>query len=353
MLLKAAKKCDQNFTSACQSLAEFYDHDRNLHAQWIPQLPERYLSDCYQPLVLKNVGDTLTSLLSAQNFGTPVYGDAATGGSPFRVVAELTFAPDKSQLKANLSVMKMEERGNYTPFAPIPDHAGGPAYNYSTWGMQTQAVVFDLDAPQNYGLGSMNLNNCTWKDKGVQLPDIPTPTAFAPLTSFGFSQQVTHGIIDNISGSNPQGRVHYGNGKGALDFIRCDVTGPPGQNNDNNTHCWELGVRNVPLNLVSLQDLKADKWMAGPDPQVPAALTNFDRGTAITAAQTGQFKPLSQSLSPAQKNIVNAIALRRSEATAKFKARVYKLPNSQANLIQTHEKRLPSKPNPESIPQKN
>lgn len=346
LLLKAAQKCDQNFTSQCKSLAEFYERNRNLNAQWLAVLPERYLSDCYQSMTLTGGPSGSLSQLKDKlmapnnNFGTQVYGDSETGGTPSRVAAELTFKPDQSQLKAYLSVMKMEWHGNYRPRLPIAPQYNKPNH-FSTWGLQAQATVFDLESPARYipSLSNENLKHCTWRGTGVQSNNIQTPNAFQPLHRFGFSQRYTHGYIDGLSGKDPRGQVHYGNGSGVLDYIKCEVDR---KGKDNNMTCQDLGVRNVALLLDSKQDLAANRWVRpSTPPQVPTALTNFDRGQTITAVNMTQFQPLTATLTATQKSAVNTANTQRSKAMSKFKTKSYKLPSSQLNLIQMRLKAAP------------
>ena len=330
-LLKAAQRCNDQFTPACRSLAEFYDRNRNLAAQRYAAMPDRYLSDCYQPMVLKDVTQTLKNELIRRDFGTPVLGDTETGGAPSRVVAELTFRPDKTQLKAALSVMKMEWNRPHVNGAPIQP-ADKDTKHYSTWALQAQATVFDLENPQRYGFGSENLRHCTWKDAGVDAPLMPVPPAMPQLYQFGFGQKSANGYVDGRSGAHPRGQVHFGNGRGALEFITCEVdrTGK-----DNNLQCTDLGVRNVSLRLTSLQDMDADRWQRPAiAPAPPTALASFERGQAVSAADSGQFKPYSALLAPAQKTLVQKAETRRTQTLAKLKTGTFKLPQAQINLIQ-------------------
>ncbi|GEM_PF-2359807 len=348
MLLAAAQKCDQNFTTKCQQLGDFYSRYRNLNAQWISVLPERYLSDCYQSLTLTggpsgSLGKLKDELMKPNsNFGTQVYGDAETAGVPSRLVAELTFRPDQTQLKGYLSVMKMEwNGGNYAPFMPIMPQDNKPKH-FSTWGIQTQATVFDLNNPAPYlpSLGSENLKHCSYKGSGVNLNTIKTPQAFQPLHRYGFSQQYTHGYIDGISGHDPRGQIHYGNGLGALDFIKCEVDK---KGKDNSRTCQDLGVRNFMLTLESKQDLQANNWIQpSVAPQVPSAIYAFNQGQNISSAQFVQFQPLVSNMSAVQKNTLLKNNAQRNQRLSKFKTKSYRLPSTQLNLIQQRLKGVPA-----------
>jgi hypothetical protein len=350
LLLKSAQKCDQNFTTQCQQLGEFYDRDRNIAAQWLAVLPERYLSDCYQSIIM--TGDQVPGLGTIRdkfrmgnenmppNFGTPVVGDSETAGNKMRVVAELTFRPDKRQLKANMSVARIEWHGAYSYKASLVGK--GSKNDRSTWGMALQdVVVFDLDSPAQYNknLSNVNLNYCEWKGKGLDFPNIPTPVATSELSRFGFNQKVTHGYVDGLSGKDPRGQIHYGNGEGALTYITCEVDK---KGKDNYLTCKDMGFRNGMLTLVSSQDLTAERWVKPSAPvQVPGALVNFDGGAAITTANKAQFTPLTASLSGAQKTKLNTINAKRAQTISKFKTKPLILPAHQMNVIQMRLKAAP------------
>ena len=347
LLLKSAQKCDQNFTSACQSLAEFYDRDRNLAAQWIAVLPERYLSDCYQSIVLTGdqggpldkLRQKLASTDPNAQFGSPVVGDSETAGNKMRVVAELTFRPDQRQLKANLCATKIEWHGDYRTGMALVGH--GSKNDRSTWGFAAEQVVCDLKSPVQCDatLSNVNLNYCEWKGKGVDFKDYPTPAATPELHRFGFNQRLTHGYVDGLSGKNPRGQIYYGNGQGALTYITCDVDR---KGKDDNMRCGDLGFRNAKMSLVSSQDLTADRWVKPSAPsQIPGALASVDSGTAITSANKAQFKPLVASLSGTQKTRLNVVNAQRAQTISKFKTKPLILPAHQMNVIQMRLKAAP------------
>jgi hypothetical protein len=329
MLLKAALKCDKDFTGQCQELAEFYDRHRNLAAQWYAVLPERYLSDCYQPLILKDFSNLKNDLVS-RNLGTPVSGDSETSGSKGRVVAELTFRKDQRQLKADLSVAKIQWKSKEWKNQPIQVNA---KKGESGWGLKSQAIVFDLDKPQQYGLGQENLKSCTWLGEGVQIINIATPPAANYFHRFGFSQRKTNGYIDGVTGDNPRGQQMFANGLGALDFITCEVDR---KGKDNNMQCLDLGVRNVRLTLCSQQDLAADQWRQPAAPQVPTALANFSNNRPVALAQNAQqYKALTAFVPATQRGQVARIDANKASATGKFKATRFNLPAKQLNLMKT------------------
>jgi hypothetical protein len=329
MLLKAALKCDKDFTGQCQELAEFYDRHRNLAAQWYAVLPERYLSDCYQPLILKDFSN-LKNDLASRSFGTPVKGDSETSGTKGRVVAELTFRKDQRQLKADLSVAKIQWKRKEWKNQPIEVRSNK---GESGWGLKSQAIVFDLDKPQQYGLGQENLKSCTWLGEGIQIINIGTPTAANYFNRFGFSQRKTNGYIDGVTGGNPRGQQMFANGLGALDFITCEVDR---KGKDNNMQCLDLGVRNLRLTLCSQQDLAANQWRQPATPQVPTVLANFSSNRPVALAKNAQQYKVFTSLVPAtQRKQLSQINAKKASATGKFKTTRYKLPAKQVNLMKT------------------
>lgn len=341
LLLKAAQQCNDQFTPSCKSLAEFYDRSRNLAAQRYAVLPDRYLSDCKQKIVLTDVTQKLKNALAQRNFGTPLIGDAETAGSPSRVAAELVFRPDKTQLKAILSVMKMEWHKPFSPGEAI-EPKDSNLNHYSTWGMQAQATVFDLENPQQYGGGTENLKYCSWKGDGVDFPNFAAPSAHKSLHQFGFGQRTIHGYIDGKSGEDPRGQVHFGNGRGALEYITCEVDR---KGDDNNMQCLDLGLRNVALALVSTQDQEADRWVTpSVKPELPTALASFGRNQAVTTKDQEQFKPFMAQLSPERKKLLTSYETRRSATLTGLKGtKSFKLPKVQLDLIQMRTK--PISPN--------
>jgi hypothetical protein len=352
LLLKSAQKCDQNFTDQCKQLGEFYDRDRNIAAQWLAVLPERYLSDCFQSIILK--GDQVPGLGTIKNkfmmgtdkdppnFGTPVVGDSETAGNPSRVVAEMTFRPDQRQLKADIRVAKIEWHKDYRYKMPLKGH--GSKNDRSTWGMTVQdVVVCDLNSPGacDQNLSGVNLNYCewAWSYGGVYFPYISVPEAPPELSRYGFNQKVAHGYVDGLSGKHPRGQIHFGNGEGALTYITCEVDKG---GKDNNLTCKDIGFRNAKLYLISSQDSEADRWVKPTVPvQMPAALASFDGGAAITSANKAQFTPLTASLSGAQKTKLNTINAKRTQTISMFKTKPLILPAHQTNVIQQRLKIAP------------
>ena len=326
MLLAAAQKCDSEFTDQCRDLAEFYDRNRNLASQWQAVLPERYLSDCYQQRGLNDFS-ALKNDLMTRNFGTPFKGDAETSGVRSRVVAELTLHKDQRQLKADLSVAKIEWKRKDWRKMPVEARSNK---GESGWGLHAQAVIFDLDQPERYGLGQENLKHCSFVGEGVKATAIQTPTAADYTTRFGFGQRTTHGYIDGVTGKNPRGQQHFGAGEGVLDFITCEVDRG---GNDNNMQCLDLGVRNVRLSLYSTQDLAADHWQKPAPPAVPTVLSNFRQNKPVALAQNvNQFAVFTQLVPAGRKQLVVAAEKQKTAASAKFRITRFALPAQQQGI---------------------
>ena len=331
MLLKAAQQCDQQFTVPCQNLAEYYDRHRNLAAQWAAVMPDRYMSDCYQDFILRDFSSLKNDLVS-RNFGTPFKGDSETAGNRSRVVAELTFKRDQRQLKAGLSVAKIEWKRSDWYKMPVEVRSNK---GESGWGMQSQAVVFDLDQPARYGMGQENLKYCTFVGDGVQAATLPTPPAEELAARFGFGQTMTHGYIDGLSGKDPRGQQHFGNGAGVLDFITCEVDRG---GKDNNMQCADLGVRNVRLKLASTQDIEADRWRKPTPPQIPTALATFSQGKTVNLAQHAvQYATFTQMVPANRKVLVSSIEKKKLSTQTKFKGTRFALPLKQVDLIKKRQ----------------
>jgi hypothetical protein len=336
MLLSAAQQCDQDFSDRCKALAEYYDRHRNLTAQRHAVLPERYLSDCYQNRLLTDFS-RLTNDLKSRNFATPVRGDSETSGSPSRVVAQLRFRPDQRQMKADLSVAKIQwKRGDWRGMpVEVRSNAGE-----SGWALQSQAVVFDLDNPAQFGLGQENLRQCTWDETGLAVTPVPAPPAADYFQRFGFSQATVHGLVDGITGRDPRGQQHFGNGQGALEHIACEVDR---KGKDDNMQCLELGVRNVRLVLSSSQDVAADSWAKPAPPQLPTALAAFhNRQNIVPVRHAQQFGQFARILAPTEQKALATAQTQKATAAKSFRAAKFQLPPNQLQLINNRLKLAPA-----------
>lgn len=339
-LLAAAQQCDRSFSEKCKALAEYYDRYRNLTEQRYAVLPARYLSDCYARRTLKEFAK-LSNDLRSRTFGTPVAGDNETGGNPSRVVAELVLTPDQRQLQARLAVAKIEwKRGKWKGMPlEVRTNAGE-----SGWGLQSQAIVFDLDNPAQFGLEQDNLRQCVF-ETGLGLNTSIAPPAAACFHRYGFNQKRIHGLIDGITGKNPRGQQYFGEGEGLLNYITCEVDR---QGKDDNMQCMQLGLRNLKLSLLNTLDINADVWVRPPKPELPTALTAFFGEPTLVAAQHAKQFSQYKQLAAADKQVVDDVKARKGEARERFKALDYQLPDVQKELINKRIKRTPAidKPNP-------
>ncbi len=328
MLLSSAQNCDRQFTDECRRLAEFYDRHRNLAAQRHAVLPDRYLSDCSQPFVLKDFTGLQTAL-SGQTFGTPFKGDSEASGNPVRVISQLKFLRDQRQLKADLSVAKIEWKRSEWKKMPVEVRSDK---GESGWALKAHAVVFDLDQPARFGFGQENLKHCSFAGTGAELPAIQSPQAETAAQRFGFGQGIVQGYIDGITGKHPRGQQYFGNGEGALDYITCELDR---KGKDNQMQCTGLGIRNVRLTLVSQQDLAADAWKSPGPILMPTALVNFSQGKPVALDQNSRQYAVFTQLLPAarQKHIAKAEA-QKSASSQKFQSPRFSLPAAQFAIMQ-------------------
>ena len=285
-LLKAAQKCDKNFNKQCEQLAAYYRDDRGLRNLVDRVMPERYVNDCYTPILLdlnEPPTNVLLSELQMKHQFDTVAGDTETGGNHVRVVAALDFRPDNRKLIGDLRIAKIEwKRTKHTS-----DWKGRPLEvrtkkGESGFGLRIQKTVFDLDNPQQYGLPfDRKLTTCTWdKHRPVKVRHLyKEPVGKNGFERYGFRGQLVYGLIDSLSKRNARGQSEYGPGKGILTSIRCAVDAKG--RHDDRLGCESARFKTVELNLVSKQDLAADRWR---DPQAyaePAILANFLKNRTI------------------------------------------------------------------------
>ncbi len=326
-LLQTALKCDKSFDDRCKQVGLFYGNGyRALSEQWHAVMPERYLSDCYSPRTVDPT-DPLKQALQSVNFGTPAKGDSETAGNPSRVVAKLAIFPDHRKLKARLSVAKIEWKRSKWRGEPIVvrSHKGE-----SGWGLEAEALLFDLDGMKE-NAGGNNLRHCTWKGPGFRHRFVNTPPAADYFRRFDLQQRQVDGYIDGITGRHPRGQQMFGNGQGYLEYITCEVDR---KGKDNFMHCSDVGVRSLPLQLVSTQDVEADRWRRPPEPRVPSILADFNAGKALRAAHyAAQFRAFKGMVPASRKKAVSDANRRRAASLKGLKAIRLNLPRSQLRLI--------------------
>ncbi|GAB6074337.1 hypothetical protein [Nautilia lithotrophica] len=315
-LLKAAKQCNENFTNRCEQLAIYYRDRRNILNIEDKVMPERYVQDCYTPIVLDNLGgfdgkiSTALKTASASGFEV-VAGDTETGGNPMRVVAALKFKADRNRLKAILKVAKIEwKRSQYKGMPLVVRTKKGE----SGFGLSLDLTLFDLTHPQKYMDESRPLNTCAFNPiNPIKSPMYREPKPASGFDRIGFRGEPVQGLIDyRVTHKNSRGQVTIRNGKGVLEYIKCELDRKG--KHDERCGCSEVGVKDITLNLVSKQDLAADRWR---DPRLayePRILINFLNG-----------KPLNYN---------------GRKETPKNK---YKIPASQFKFIKLNVKMTPAK----------
>ncbi len=168
-LLKAAKKCDQNFTPRCEKLASYYRDDRRLSDLTYKVLPDRYIDDCYTPLTV-NLNDESSrfyaKLASMANSSFDIVaGDRETGGNRVRVAAALKLKTDKRKLKATLGIAKIEWKGKKYYGQPLVVHNKKINKGDSAYAKRISDYIIDLDNknPRNPSI-ERSLKTCEWRD---------------------------------------------------------------------------------------------------------------------------------------------------------------------------------------------
>ena len=274
-LLKATKQCNKHFTKKCEMLAKYYKRYRNFIDEWDAVMPQKYLSDCKTPIRLPK--DAFANIASGiQKIQQRVHGDSEGGGgkSKTRIVVVMRIMPDGRLLKAQLSLARIEWKRPHSKGFPIEARMKGE----SAWGLFVKAPIFDLDNPFAYGVRvESNLKYCTYNRAtgGIKTPivrNIPPAAPYFARLGFKTRRSTANGYIDEMTGRGPRGDQTFANGKGVLDYIVCEADR---KGSDDRLTCKEIGFKQVELDLVSVQDLQANKWRPPKRPTVPAQLEAF------------------------------------------------------------------------------
>ncbi|WP_035588334.1 hypothetical protein [Hippea jasoniae] len=328
MLIKATKMCNKNFTKKCQKLAEYYKNYRNFYDEWDAVMPEKYLSDCKTPIILPDAA--LQKLKSTIEYVKQqrVHGDAEGGGgsSKTRIVVVMNVKPDGRRLKAYISLARIEWKRKRSKRMPIVAKMKGE----SAWALMGEAVIFDLDHPAEYGVQiDSNLKYCTFnrRSRGIKTPlvrHIPPAAGYFARYGFKTRRSYANGYIDEMTGRGPRGDQTFGNGLGTLDYIVCEADR---KGKDDNLVCKKIVFKQIQLDLVSTQDLKANRFKPPKKPYVPQQLTNFIYGRNIVLAK--RIMRTSGSMSKAarllQRNRLKAI---RNFGTIRLNIKNLKLKNN-------------------------
>ncbi|ACM93210.1 hypothetical protein NAMH_0285 [Nautilia profundicola AmH] len=311
-LLKAAQQCNKDFTNRCEQLAIYYRDRRNILNMEDRVMPERYVQDCYTPIILDNLGSydgkISTALKTASASGFEVIaGDTETAGNPMRVVAALKFKADKNRLKAILKIAKIEWKRSQYKGMPLTVRT---KKGESGFGLSLDLTLFDLAHPQKYMDESRPLDTCSFnRVNPIKSAMYREPKPDSGFDRVGFKGEPVQGLIDyRVAHKNSRGQQTIRNGKGVLEYIKCELD-RKGKHDERAT-CSEVGVKDIELNLISKQDLAANRWR---DPKLayePRILTNFLNGKPLSyngrretpknkyKVPTSQFKYIKVKLSP-------------------------------------------------------
>ncbi len=279
-LLKAANQCNENFTSECETLASYYRDDRKLSNLTSMIMPERYVNDCYSPIVINPVerSQELTAQLMT-GFDT-VAGDNETGGDNVRITSSLEYYTDKRVMKADINTAKIEWKRDEYKNMPLEVRTNK---GESGFGKKITMTTFDLDNPKNYGLPfDRKLDTCTWKDPTNPVKSrkiYKAPIGKNGFERYGFDNDFVHGVVDSISKKDARGQSEYGPGVGDYNSIRCAVDAKGKR--DNSLTCESINLKSFELDLVSLQDINAHSWKDPQEYKKPDALVNFLGGKPI------------------------------------------------------------------------
>ena len=310
-LLKATKMCNKNFTEKCKKLAIYYGRFRNFYDEWDAVMPEKYLSDCKTPIILSDAAFKNLKMSIEGVRQQRVHGDSEGGGgsSKTRIVVVMRIVPDGRKLKAEVSLARIEWKRKRSKYYPIEAKMKGE----SAWALYAKETIFDLDNPMAYGLQpDTNLKYCTWNPKthGVKNPVVRNiPPAASYFTRYGFKKFRTsaNGYIDGMTGKSPRGDQTFAGGKGILDYIICQADR---KGSDDRLVCKKIAFKEVMLDLVSTQDLKADRWIPPKNPSVPVQLASFFSNGYIQLKlrrmrTSGSMSPSARKLNMKRQKLIN------------------------------------------------
>jgi hypothetical protein len=301
LLIKAAKKCDTDFNRECLKLANLY-RNRKISSISYQVLPERYLDDCYSPIKIdvKSLPTFSSAFAPMKADFDMLAGDGETGGNPVRVTAifnvEAENGDPKGKLIATLSIARTEWKGKQkikrvikyrdgrtrTQIAMPPLAAHNKRINRGD-SVFAKMVRFPIFQFENEGMIERSYKTCQWRDPKhpikADLIKIPFPVLINTLKAYGFDKRYVYGLVDSYSKHNARGQAYYGPGKGVLKSVRCEVDRKG--RNDNLAGCEDVEIATLTLDLVSTQDVTADKWEDPHLDQVPKELVEFVNGKPL------------------------------------------------------------------------
>ena len=264
----SAKSCDVDWggTPACESLYNKWKNYEDFAVAEYDQFPARYVSDCYAPRDASEaiqgtlklaLGDTMSQFSNTK-------GDREVGGGPVNFSAHLTFKPDHTggdpldtrKLLASLRIKVEESKADHTTFET-----------------SIKSSVVDLGKAEMTASGPVTLNQCAYRgDTGVKATLVTeNPAACDPLKAINkqayescktaVENNKYHGILRGKTGEDPRNETFNKNPRGVLSSMTCMVD----SDHSNDTAaigCSKIQLQSVQLDLVNIQDMQADKWVA-------------------------------------------------------------------------------------------
>ena len=330
-LVKAAQKCDKEFTNECLKLANFY-RNRDISSISYKVLPERYMDDCYSPIKIdvKSLPDFTNAFGAMKGEFDRIAGDGETGGNPVRVTAifnvEVENHDKKGKLIGTLAIARIEWKGKKRIKRKIKTKEGREivkeimppltAHNRrfnsgdSVFAKMVRFPIFEFDSES---MIEKSYKTCEWRNprmpiiKGrlYRMPAVQIDT----LEAYGFDKRNVYGIVDSYSPRNARGQANYGPGKGLLKTVRCQVDDKGRQ--DYTYGCEDVEIATFTLDLVSSQDRLADKWEDPHLDKVPSELKEFLYGKPLKVAPLKlKAKPMYQLPASDRKLIMKKLQLK-------------------------------------------
>lgn len=256
-----AKNCDVDWYGdpVCESLYLRWKDVENFIVEEYARFPARYTSDCAVRRDITDLQSTLkTALAPTQGYFNRTKGDSEMGGGPVKFSAHLSFRPDFTggdpldtrKLLATLNVKMKENKDDRSTF-------------------ETTIITPVYDLASAYGTPGMSLEQCAYHETGIKTD---------PIVDEGIEY---HGILRGKTREDARTEI-FSDSAGALSTMKCTVDS--GNHNDTSAiGCTDITVNTVQLDLINIQDLAANKWIAPPkstptqiDRQLPPNVVMID-----------------------------------------------------------------------------
>lgn len=262
-----AKDCDVDWNGApaCEALYNQWKSFEDFAIAEYEQFPARYVSDCYAARdPSEAMQDALKlAFMDVNGHFSNTKGDREVGGGPVVFSAHLNFKPDYTggdplgvrKLLATLKVKIKEDKADQTTFETT-----------------LKKKVFDLSVADLSQGAPITLNQCAYRGTGVKAAEITEDPAMCEAMkaiskpAYESCKQAVasakyHGILRGKTGEDPRREVFNKNGRGVLSSMRCTVDSDQG-NDTSMIGCDAIDLRSVQLDLVNVQDVVADGWVA-------------------------------------------------------------------------------------------